>query len=376
MSELAQTAENASKGRGPHRDSRLGWHADIRKILIIKWSAMGDVALASAAFQDIREAFPGAELHLSTLPPWRRMFDTDPRFTRIVDIDVRKPRGRLWANLAWLRTVIAERYDMVVDLQTTDRSAALLGLMQWVGAGVPVRVGNKSRRPYTHAPVDSPKSLHAFLRLQKTLGAAGIIARAPRPVLFPSAEQVAKANAAKREHGLIPGAFAVFLPGSQADGYLKRWGAERYAALARRLAHTEGLKILVLGGPDETEECEQLTRAADGAVINLCGKTDILELIPLVQGARFIVANDTGTAHVAAAAGVPILSICGPTDPNRVKPAGDTVMTLQADLDCLNCYRKHCSHHSCMKVLPAELVYGELRTRLGDLSAGGAKRCE
>ena len=91
--------------------------------------------------------------------------------------------------------------------------------------------------------------------------------------------------------------------------------------------------------------------------MNLCGETEILDLIPLARRARCVVANDTGTGHVAAVADRPMVVICGPTDPRRVRPAGPRVHTRQAPLFCVNCYRKDCSHHSCMEVLhPAQVL--------------------
>jgi ADP-heptose:LPS heptosyltransferase len=97
---------------------------------------------------------------------------------------------------------------------------------------------------------------------------------------------------------------------------------------------------VLVGGPDEIEECQRIAQACGPWLINLCGQTAILDIPPLCEPARFIVANDTGTAHLAAATTVPMLVLCGPTDPRRVKPLGDNVTTLQADLPCINCYRK------------------------------------
>jgi heptosyltransferase-2 len=164
-----------------------------------------------------------------------------------------------------------------------------------------------------------------------------------------------------KRHGLRPGHYAVFLPGCNADGHLKRWGAARYAALANRI-HREGLeRIALIGGPDEVEECRRIESACGDWLANLCGQTAILDIPLLCESARFIVANDTGTAHLAAVSSTPMTVLCGPTDPRRVKPLGDNVTALQADLPCVNCYRKTCSHHSCMAMLTPPLVWRHLR---------------
>jgi len=171
----------------------------------------------------------------------------------------------------------------------------------------------------------------------------------------------ARAQALRDQHGLASGGYAVFLPGCNANGALKRWGAARYAALANQF-HREGLaQIVLIGGPDEQDECQRIVQQCGPWLVNLCGQTEILDIPPLCETARFIVANDTGTAHLAAATATPMTVLCGPTDPHRVKPPGDNVTALQVELPCVNCYRKTCSHHSCMAMLTPAWVWRHLR---------------
>ena len=119
--------------------------ADIRRILLIKWSALGDIAVTTAVMEDVRRAFPHAELHLNTLPPYDELFADDPRFARIIAIPL---RGRGLANsLRWLREVRRHRYDLIIDFQSNDRSRILLALLRLSGAGVRWISGNQRRFP-------------------------------------------------------------------------------------------------------------------------------------------------------------------------------------------------------------------------------------
>lgn len=322
---------------------------------------MGDVILATALFEDIARAFPGRELHLDTQPAWRALFTDDPRFQRILVTDWRDRRHRVQQMLAWLRRVRAERYDLVIDLQGNDRSRLLLGLLTLSGRPIPFRLGNRRQWPYTIAPAEPPPPVHAITRGRAALQAGGIPAVTPQPVLAIPESYQRRARELLARHGLTPGEYAIFLPGCNPAGYLKRWGAARYAELAQRL-HAEGLgHIILIGGPDEAEECEEIARRAGPWLVNLCGQTEMLDIPPLCAAARQVVANDTGTAHLAAAATTPITVLCGPTDPRRVKPLGAHVTTLQAELPCINCYRKTCSHHSCMVQLTPERVWRHLQ---------------
>ncbi|MEZ5574337.1 MAG: glycosyltransferase family 9 protein [Candidatus Competibacteraceae bacterium] len=73
------------------------------------------------------------------------------------------------------------------------------------------------------------------------------------------------------------------------------------------------------------EECQRIAQTCGPWLINLCGQTAILDIPPLCEPARFIVANDTGTAHLAATTTVPMLVLCGPTNPRQGQPLGNNV---------------------------------------------------
>lgn len=332
----------------------------IKRILIIRWSAMGDVALASAAMQDLCDAFPAAEIHLNTLPPWDRLFSSDPRFKKIMAFELRGRAAGIGGMLRWVSEVRRERYDLIVDLQSNDRSRILLVLL-WLTGGAPrFRVANHRRFPYNIAPARGARPVHALDFMRLALAQAGVESRAQTPVLHPSEESRQRMAAWRKTHGVGDGRYGVFLPGCQAAGYLKRWGALRYIALAKALRERGLEKILLLGARDDEEECRNIREACGEWVINCCGLTEPLDIIPLCEHARLVVGNDTGTAHVAAAADRPMTVICGPTDPNRVKPAGPRVEALQAPIYCAGCYRKHCSHHSCMMLVTPEQVMARL----------------
>jgi len=331
---------------------------NIRRILIIKWSALGDVVIASAVMEDIARAFPAAEIHLNTQPNCTGLFAIDPRFAEVWAIDVRSRRHR-WANsLAWLKKARAGRYDLAIDLQRSDHSRLLLTLL-WLGGGAPrVRVGNRGGFPYTHQPALRKSGAHALPMMQSVLQAIGIPTNTTHPVLYPPPDRLAAVEALMRQHGLVDGRYVVLLPGSAAAHPLKRWGAARFAELAR-LLHAQGIpKIVVIGGPDEVDECAEIAAVGDYGV-NLNGQLQLLDIAPLCAGARAIVGNDTGTAHFASAAERPLLVLCGPTDPRRVKPIGNRSIAVQAQLPCSNCYAKTCRNadqHACMKAITPEWV--------------------
>lgn len=334
-------------------------HDDVERILVLKWSAMGDVVISAAALEDIARAFPGRSIDLNTMSPWDALFRDDPRLDEVFTIDLRgKERG--WRGISqWLRRVRAKRYDMVIDLQSSDHTRMLLTLLSLSGRGIRYRVGNVRGYPYNVSPKTQDAFAPAHENVRHTLAAAGIAATTERPVLHVPQEAIDRATSLLIEAELAKDAYVVFLPGSQAAGYLKRWGAARYAALGRRLHSEEGLSSVLLGGPDDFEECAAIEAQSGDWLVNLCGRTELLDLVPLCAWSRYIVGNDTGTAHIASTTTRPMVVICGPTDPRRVRPMGENVVTLQTEgLDCINCYcRRPCAHHSCMTRIDPEAVH-------------------
>lgn len=121
--------------------------------------------------------------------------------------------------------------------------------------------------------------------------------------------------------GLIPGA---------ARGPSKRWPAERFAAVGRRLAADRLGRVAVFGSSAERELCSEVARAIGPSALSLAGKTSLEEWAALLQLCRLVIANDSGGAHLAAALGAPVVAVFGATDPARTAPFGARGRWLQA----------------------------------------------
>jgi ADP-heptose:LPS heptosyltransferase len=203
--------------------------------------------------------------------------------------------------MEWLRQVRAERYDLVIDLQCNDRSRLLLGLLWLTGSPDSLSVSATAVSfPTTSRPPNCPnRAQHHSVAAPPCEPAVFRRRRRDRCCMFPITTAPAPETVgASRTHG---GSLCNPLPGCNANGHLKRWGADRYSALANRSTIKGWIMSCSIGGPDEIEECQRIAQACGPWLINLCGQTAILDIPSLCEPARFIVANDTGTAHLAAA---------------------------------------------------------------------------
>lgn len=301
---------------------------EIRKVLVIKLSALGDFVLALAAMKHIREAHPKAHITLLTTPPFEALARACPYFDG-VETDG-KPEGlSAWLDLR--RRLKAERYDRVYDLQTSAASERIFHLLrpfppEW--SGVAFGCALPHRNP-------AKDSLHTLERQADQLKAAGIWPDAPTtPLSAPPPDLSWIGGTARDRRRAADRPFVMLIPGGSAHRMDKRWPADAYGRLARRL-HDRGYDILVIGGPQESDLGREIQRHVPQAR-DLTGRTDFAKVAQFGAEAALVVGNDTGPLHLAAAAGAPtVVLFSKASDPALSAPRGHVIVVQADDLATL-----------------------------------------
>lgn len=277
-------------------------------ILVIRLGALGDFVLSFGPFASIRAAYPDARITLLTTAPYRELAERAPWFDRVV-IDKRPSWWDLGGVLALRRAL--RGYDRVYDLQTSARSGwyyALAGRPPWSG------IARGASHPHENPVRDA---MHTVERQAEQLSMAGVPTVTPDLSWCPAT--------------MVPGDYAVLVPGAAAHRPRKRWPADRYAALAVALK-ARGLLSVVVGTGAEGGAAETILTACPNA-LNLTGRTTLLELGGLMRGARLAVGNDTGPMHLAAAVGVrSVVLFSSDSDPALTAPRGDVTVLAERDL--------------------------------------------
>ena len=159
--------------------------------------------------------------------------------------------------------------------------------------------------------------------------------------------------------------FVVFAPGA-AYGRAKQWLPSRFADLARLLS-ADGIKTALVGAKGDLASCAEVARAAE--VTNLAGKTDLTTLAAVLSRSRAAVTNDSGAMHLAAAAGVPVTALFGPTNERATAPIGNHDVLLKP-VFCRPCMLRECPiDHRCMKRISSDEVFATVERRLAGPSA-------
>ena len=324
------------------------------RILIVAPSWVGDAILSEPLVAVLRE--PLGEPIVDVLaPPW-----CAPVYARMRGIGhiVENPLGHgelgLGRRRALAREIRARAYTYAFILPNSFKSA----LIPWF-AGIPRRIGyaGEGRRALLTEtrrldPKAFPRLVDRFVALAVPKGR--LIPTPPAPVLVPNAANAAAAMRALKLSTHRP--IAIFCPGAE-YGPAKRWPAEHFIALARRLLE-EGYAVWLLGSPNDQAAALPIAAAIPG-VRDLTGRTDLGTAIDLLSLASVVVSNDSGLMHAAAAVGRPLVALFGSSSPDYTPPLSPLAQVAKIDIACSPCFQRECplGHFKCMRELDVEVVH-------------------
>jgi heptosyltransferase I len=341
-------------------------HRDFRRILIIKPSSFGDVIHALPVLNGLRERYPGAHISWLVANSCAGLLEGHAALDEVIRFD-RNRFGRIGRSMRvsldfvrFIRDLRARKFDLVVDLQGLFRSGFLAA-----ASGAGVRLGFASAREfgwlfYTHRVPTPDREMHA---VDRNYVMGGVLGFDHVPIRFELPVQAAGRASAERllaGNGLNPGeAYVLMGPGTRWD--TKIWPAKYFADLAQRVEAESHCRVVLIGMESEVAIAREVTELAKGRVINLAGKTNLPELIALVDGAAMVVMHDSGPMHLATALKKPTVAIYGPTSASRTGPYGRGDAVARLDLECSPCYLKKLSdchyQHQCMReLMPADVM--------------------
>lgn len=335
------------------------------RLLVVRLSAMGDIIHTFPAVTALREAFPGITIGWLVEERWAELLCTlrcprsgarsaqRPLVDRVHTINTRAWRQSLLSFNTWQQIAVGvselrgPRYEVAVDFQGAVRTALLA---RWSGAGV--LYGDTQPREnaasmwYTRQVTTIGTHV-----VEQALSLAQAVTQRYTPTprtefpIDPDAEnRITQLAGEERD-------FAILNPG--AGWGAKQWPVERYGSVARELAK-DGIRSLINYGPGE----EELAAAAEAASAGAARKIScsISELIALTRRARLFIGGDTGPMHLAAALGIPVVGIFGPTNPARNGPFGTSAIVLRRASSLTSHARHREPEKGLLEISPEEVI--------------------
>lgn len=335
------------------------------KLLLIKTSSLGDVIHTLPALSDAQRALPDltvdwvVEESLAEIPPWH------PAVSQIIPVALRRWRQRPWRYIAewqqFRRMLQAESYERVLDAQGLIKSALLARLARGERHGLDrasLREPLAALAYQRHHKV--PRGQHAVQRLRQ------LFALALGYEVPPSAPDFGLDTGRLPTPPEPPG--VVFLHGTT-------WPSKHYpeASWVRlgQLVNAAGYRVsLPQSHPAEQARATRVAAQLESAQVLPAG--NLSHLAGYLAHAQGVIGVDTGPAQLAAALGVPAVTLFGATSPSLTAPLGETQRHLQAQFDCAPCLRRHCRFAEtpgtpwppCYGSLTAERVWGTLQEKL------------
>jgi len=322
----------------------------------VNW--LGDAVLTTPALGAVRAAFPRSRIALAAKPLVAELFRHHPDIDEILVYD-KEGRHAGAAGMLRMAGVLRRRN---LDAAILFQNAFDAGLLAFL-AGIPDRAGyaTDGRRMLLSRAVPVTEEVlrlhHAeyYLHLVEGLG----IPRPANPVmrLQVTGEERDAMSARLASLGVPKGSRILGINPGATYGSAKRWYPDRFAAVADTLSEEWGASVALMGSVPEMPLAAEIEAAMRRKPVNLAGRTTVRELMALLSLCGFLVTNDSGPMHIAAALGIPLVAIFGPTDWRATSPWTRKAKVVRVDVDCSPCMRRECDRgHECMLGVTSDMV--------------------
>jgi len=336
------------------------------KILVRATNWVGDAVMSIPALEAIRGRWPGAEIAVLGRPWVADLYRGQSFADRLLVFDhAGRHRGAL--GLERLASELRrERFGVAVLLQNAFEAA-------WIAwrAGIPERIGYArdargfllTRAVEVPRPGESPPhESYYYLEMLRRAGWLERLATLEFIRLRVDGDSRGRAEDRLRGAGAREGTFRVALGPGAAYGAAKCWPPDRYAALADRLIADGDADVILFGTVAEREVAQRIARGMQHRPIVLVGETSIGELPALLSLCHLFIGNDSGAMHLAAAVGLPVVGIFGPTDPAGTAALAPHFQLVRQPVSCSPCFLRRCPvDHRCMKRIEVDAVYAAAR---------------
>jgi heptosyltransferase-2 len=347
------------------------------KILVRATNWVGDAILALPALRALRAKWPEAEISVLARPYVADIYRGQQVADRLLPYDVRGEHRGWRGRERLVEELRGQRFDLAVLFQNAFDAAWLA----W-RAGIPQRVGyardGRSLLLTRAIPVPRPGEIPAheqfyYLELLRRAGWLAALKGEEHIPLSVSEAQRRQAAEALRKVGARPQALRVAIGAGASYGSAKCWPPARFAALAGALQARFDCDVILFGTASEARVSQAIIAEMKRPPIDLTGQTAIADLPALLAQCHLFIGNDSGAMHVAAAVGLPVVAVFGPTDPQGTAPVTPRCTVVQEKPHCSPCFLRRCPiDHRCMTRIAPEAVAAAARSWLEARNASHA----
>jgi len=333
------------------KDFRIGVY--FKRILIIKLSSFGDIIQGLPVGAVLHRRFPGVKITWILNQQYKQIAEFASDIDKVIPFQ-RKRWGKI-VNLfntliefrRFISSIQAQHFDAVLDMQGLFRSGLIAFLSR-----IPVRIGFQDAREgaslfYNYkvkVPYKRENAVERYLSLTEYMGCGY-----NKPVFN---IQIPNLSPMFRN---VQSAYIIISPGARWQ--TKRWPAQQFVKLIGRLKENYKFGIVLIGDRKDRAIANDIIGQLKNKVVDLTGKTSLLELAWVLKKSILLVTGDSGPMHLANALDKPVVALFGPTDPGRTGPLGKGNRIIKGTVPCSPCFQKKCKDIRCMDAITVEDVF-------------------
>jgi len=330
-----------------------------KKILISLPNWLGDIVMSLPTIKGMRWLFPDSHISVLVKASFASIFKYNQDVNEVIAYQRGEKLRKFISGWKIAKTIRDKNFDLALILPRSFNSALIPFISK-----IPQRVGYAAdtRSILLSHAIKRDKELLAQHRVYYYLN---LLSHFGKPVALSSpgiktgreeekwADELLRSLNIKKDIPLIG-----FNAGAT-YGDAKCWFPERYAQVAEHLIEKYNAHILLFGSKAESEiNLEIARKLPKDRVLNLTGRTDIIQLVTLIKRCRLLITNDTGPMHVASAVGTLIVAVFGPTDYITTAPFGDKHIIVRKNVHCSPCLERTCpTDQLCMRAVTVEDVF-------------------
>ncbi len=320
-------------------------------ILVIKISSLGDLILALPSLKALRQEFGDAKISLLTAKKYHSLIYDCPYVDEVIALE---DRYKSLKNILRIAKILRRKsFDYIVDLQNSKQSH-LISFLSFArySFGFDLRLGfllaKKIKYDRTLGPLDSQETILKLL---------GVRLKEKKLIFWD-----------KKDSTTIP------LPAGDLIGInisaslrwqSKNWPYKNVVKLIELIhKNLPNFKVILFGDKDSVEAASEIEKATSPRPFNLCGKTSLGDLAPLMKRLKVFITPDTATLHLASAVGTAVIALFGPTDPARHTVKSKDLFVFCQDLPCSFCYSPKCKlkeGNICLEKISAQQVFAKIK---------------
>ncbi|MFN5984345.1 MAG: glycosyltransferase family 9 protein [Fluviicola sp.] len=328
---------------------------EMKKIVVCKFKGMGSIIQATPLLKTLRNRYPNAEIIFVTSIENEKIVSKITCINGAYILNDRSFFKLIGSSFSLIRRLIKFRADVYIDLEIYSNFSSIITTLSIAKErfGYYLRENRYRLGMYTHMMYFNTKApiSQTYLQFARLLSIDSVDDK-----LY----EIEKNNSIQVEFDN----YIVINPNASDLRYERRWPAENFIALSKKIAETRPeLKQIYIGGPSESEYVKAITEQLTDKpqIIDLSGKTSIDELIEILRKTQLLITNDTGPMHLASCLNSSVIALFGPCSPSQYG-FGENVYVVYKNVYCSPCVHEFAhppckGNNQCMQLISVDEVY-------------------